>query len=105
MLPPGEDATGSQSSRIAYQCHEESCRELAISNGSQLVANSVENNRAICEFASGDEDTVASSLDESDIDDDLYNDFVVSSYLIDEAVDLSQHKHASSQQSFEEIFA
>jgi hypothetical protein len=65
----------------------------------------VENNRSIYKFASGDEYTVASSLDKSDIDDDIYNDLVVPSYLIDEAADLSQRNHTSSLPSFEEIFA
>ncbi len=100
-----EEAAGGHASRTAYQCQEESCRGLAILNGSQLIANGAENNRSTCEFASGDEDSVSSSLDESDIDDDIYNDLVVPSYLIAEAADLSQRNHASSQPSFEEIFA
>ena len=48
---------------------------------------------------------MASSLDKRDIDDDIYNDLVVLSYLIDEAADLSQRNHTSSLPSFEEIFA
>jgi len=100
-----EDATGGHALRPAYQSHGESCRGPAISNGSQLIANDAENNRSICEFSSGDEDAEASSLDESDIDDDIYNDLVVPPYLVDEAADLSQRKYASSLLSFEEIFA
>lgn len=91
-----EDAASGHASRLAYQYHEESCRGPAISNGSQLIANSAENNRSIYEFASGDEDIVASSLDESDIDNDIYNDLVVPSYLIDEAADLSQRNYATN---------
>ena len=55
----------------------------------------------IGEFASGDEDTV-SSLDESESNNDIYNDMVVPSYLIDKAADLSQRNYASSLPSFEQ---
>jgi hypothetical protein len=78
-----EDAAGGHTSRSTYQCHEELCHESATPDVSQLITNSAETNRSICKFDSGDEDTMASSLDESDMEDDIYNDMIVPSYLID----------------------
>src|SRR3954451_19435915 len=45
-----EDAAGGHISSLAYQHHEESCREPAPSDETQSVANSVENNRSTSEF-------------------------------------------------------
>jgi len=63
----------------------------------------VKNNSSIGKVDSEDEDTEASSLNKSNID-DYYSDIVVPSHLIDEAADLSQLKYMSSQLTFEEIF-
>ncbi|KAI9769849.1 MAG: hypothetical protein M1840_003843 [Geoglossum simile] len=100
-----EDAAGGQASSLAYQRHEESCRGPALSDESQSVANSAENNRSTIEFDIEDEDTVMSSPDESEADDDIYNDLAIPSYIIDEAADLSHHGHACPLLSFEEILA
>ena len=65
-------------SEVSCPVGVETCwRDFAFSRatGASLrgrFANGVENNSSICEVASGDEDTVASSLDnERDIDDDI----------------------------------
>ncbi|KAI9772985.1 MAG: hypothetical protein M1840_008867 [Geoglossum simile] len=100
-----EDAAGGHASSLAYQHHEESCHELAPSDESQSVANSAENNRSTSEFDIKDEDTVMSSPDESEADDDIYNALAILFYIIDEAADLSHHGHVCLLLSFEEILA
>ena len=57
------------------------------------------------DFASTSEDASTSWLDESEGDDDIYDDFILLSYLIDEATDLSEYKHANMPPSFENILA
>jgi hypothetical protein len=46
-----------------------------------------------------------SSLDESNINNDIYNNLVVPSYLIDEAANLLQYNYTSPPPSFKDIFA
>ena len=50
-------------------------------------------------------DTVMSCFGESEVDDDIHNNFNVPSHLIEEAADLSEHGYDSLLQSFEDIFA
>ena len=91
-------------SRSVNNCHEESCQGPALSDESQPGANNSENNRSISSFDSEGDDGM-SSPDESDIDDNIYNDLDVPSYIIDEATDLSQYGHGNAPRSFEEILA
>lgn len=55
-------------------------------------------------LADNDNTSSVSSSEESESDDDIYNQIVVPSHLVDEAADLSQYYFTNSPLSFEQIF-
>ena len=65
-----------------------------MSDESQPGANNTENNRLISSFNSKSDDEML-SLDKSDIDDDIYNDLALLSYIINEAIDLLQYAYSN----------
>jgi len=79
--------------------------DVVPNNSLEIAANSAEKHRSASVCDDEDGDTVMSSLDESEADDETYNDFIMPSHIIDEAAGLSQHRHGSPPQSFEEIVA
>jgi hypothetical protein len=82
---------------------QNSCDVVARSHRLQSSANSAENNRWTNETA-GEEESIISSLNESDSNEDIYDDLTIPSYVIDDAADLPQC-HARPLQNLQEIFA
>jgi hypothetical protein len=90
---------------VVYQLHEHSPREFTLSDESQLIANGTDINRSSNELIIPDKNIWAESPDESESVNDIYNEIIVSFYLIIEAADLSQYNYINLLLSFEKIFA
>ena len=91
-------------SRTGHVPNDQESREVVARSGRlQSSAYSAGNDRWTNESDGGEESTIP-SLDESDSDEDIYDDLIIPSYIIDDAADLSQC-HARPLENFEEMFA
>ena len=92
-------------STLAYQRHVESCRDPALLSDESLqtAANCAEDSRLTSvDDDEEDGDTVISSPDESEIDDNVCGSYNIPSDLIVDAAALSHQRDKSPLQSFRE---
>ena len=91
-------------SQPAYQHHDEPYHGPLLDKSKQS-ANGVAPDRSTDNLANIDEDVSASDLDESESENDIYDEMIVPSHLVDEGADLSEYHHTDSPLTFEKLFA
>lgn len=99
-----EDSLRSRASKSVSQLHERSRRESSLSNTAHISTNGTKIDKPTDESASPD-DGWTSVVDESDSNIEIFDTMGVPPYLIIEAADLSQYKHANSSPGFKNPLA